>query len=67
VVATGDRSLKAQLRQANALGARWALISGDAEVEAGTVQLRNLARGEQETLPLDEAVARLARVERVAV
>jgi len=67
VVATGDRSLKAQLRQANALGAQWALISGDAEVEAGTVQLRNLARGEQETLPLDEAVARLTRVERVAV
>lgn len=49
LVAVGplDRSLKAQLRQANTLGARHTVIIGSDEVKAGTVQLRDMATSEQ--------------------
>ena len=60
VLAVGERSLRAQLRQANALGARWAVIAGDQELESRSVSLRDLASGEQESVPLDGAVARMA-------
>jgi len=57
---SGDRGVKAQMRQANTLGARYALILGDSEVDAGTVVLKNLETSEQETLSQAEAVARLS-------
>ncbi len=53
VVATGGRSLKGQLRQADALGARFAAILGQAELEAGEVTLRDLRSSEQRRVPLD--------------
>ncbi|MFW6125706.1 MAG: histidine--tRNA ligase [Chloroflexota bacterium] len=52
----GDRSLKAQLRQANALGAAYAVIIGEDELASGTAVLRHMAKGEQETVPLADAV-----------
>ena len=52
----GNRSLKAQLRQANALGAAHALIMGDDEVRDGRVVLRHMGRGEQQTVPLQDVV-----------
>jgi histidyl-tRNA synthetase len=57
--ATGDKSLKAQLRQANTLGARYALIIGEDEVKAGTVTLRHMADARQETVALSEISGRL--------
>ena len=60
VVAAGDRSLKAQMRQANTVGARWALICGPDEAESGTVQVKHLASGEEQRLSLDAAVQRLS-------
>jgi histidyl-tRNA synthetase len=59
-LAVGERSLRAQLRQANALGARWALLAGDQELESHSVSLRDLGSGEQESVPLDRVVAQLA-------
>jgi histidyl-tRNA synthetase len=56
----GNRSLKAQLRQANALGAAHALIMGEDEVRAGRVVLRHMDRGEQQTVPLQDVVGILA-------
>ncbi len=41
-MATGDRSLKAQLRQADSLGSNYAAIIGEDEVKSGTVTLRNM-------------------------
>ncbi|MBN1160826.1 MAG: histidine--tRNA ligase, partial [Dehalococcoidales bacterium] len=41
-MATGSKSLKAQLRQADTLGAKYAAIIGGDEVKAGTVTLRNM-------------------------
>ncbi len=46
------RSLKSQMKQADKLGARFALIIGDNELAAGAAPLKNLARGEQETITL---------------
>jgi histidyl-tRNA synthetase len=56
---SGGRSLKAQLRQANGLGAKYAVIIGEREVENGTVILRNMATSEQETVALNDLAARL--------
>ena len=52
VVAAGERSLKAQMRHADALGAAYAAIIGRRELKEGTVTLRRLADGHQETVPL---------------
>jgi len=51
IEAVGDKSLKAQLRQANTLGARYAVIIGDQEVKTGTVILRDMTTSEQKTVP----------------
>ncbi|MEA3397252.1 MAG: histidine--tRNA ligase [Chloroflexota bacterium] len=45
-------SLKSQLRQANKRGARFALIVGGDELARGEVQLKDLAQGVQEAVPL---------------
>jgi histidyl-tRNA synthetase len=47
----GDRPLKAQLRMADRAGARFALILGEQEARAGTVTVRRLEDGHQETVP----------------
>ena len=60
VVASGERSLKAQMRQAGQLGARYAAILGERELAEGTVTLRDLGDGSQETVGLAEAGARIS-------
>ena len=52
--AFGDRSLKAQLRQANASGARFAVIIGEEEIKTSTVVLRDMTTSEQESVPSDQ-------------
>ena len=47
------RSLKAQMKYANKIGAEYTLIIGDSEVEAGRAQLRNMQTGEQSEVALD--------------
>jgi histidyl-tRNA synthetase len=61
IVGTGDRSLKAQLRQANSVGSSYAVIIGEDEVKSGTVTLRNMVTGEQKTV-LPRAVGELVKV-----
>jgi len=50
VMATGERSLKGQLRQANGLCSNYTAIIGENEVKAGKITLRNMTSGEQEIL-----------------
>lgn len=50
----GERSLKAQLKQANVLGARYAVIIGEDEVKSKTVVLRNMTKAEQQTIPVNK-------------
>ena len=47
------RSLKAQMKYANKLGADYTLIIGDGEIESGKAQLRNMQSGEQTEVELD--------------
>ena len=58
VTSTGSRSLKAQMRQANNLGARYTVIIGDEEVSNGTVVLRDMASAQQQIVATDD-LARL--------
>ena len=44
------RSLKAQMREANKSRARYAIILGETEMETDSVVLKNLEKGEQETV-----------------
>ena len=60
-VGTGDRSLKALLRQANSLGARWALVLGDNELAERKVALRDLRTSQQRTVDLDAVADELTR------
>jgi histidyl-tRNA synthetase len=62
IMATGDRSLKGQLRQANSLGSSYAAIIGEDEVKSAMVTLRNMATGEQETVSREALVELLKEV-----
>jgi len=61
IQATGDKSLKAQLRQANALDISYTVIIGKSELEDGTVILRDMRSGEQRTVPQAEVLTVLQR------
>ncbi|MBA7673339.1 Histidine--tRNA ligase [subsurface metagenome] len=54
IEAVGNKSLKAQLRQANNLDAKYAVIIGEQEVKDGTVILRDMTTSEQKTIPISE-------------
>ena len=54
IMATGDRSLKAQLRQANNLGLPYAVIIGEEELRTGTASLRDMATAEQKMVKTSE-------------
>jgi histidyl-tRNA synthetase len=54
IAATGGKSLKAQLRQANNFGARHTVIIGEEEVKTATVILRDMTSAQQETIPLSQ-------------
>ena len=47
------RSLKAQMKYANKIGAEYTLIIGDSEIDAGSAQLKNMADGSQTEVKLD--------------
>ncbi len=63
VIELGDESfrLKKSLETASKLGARFAVIVGENEVKADAFALKNLATGEQVTVPRGELAARIAR------
>ncbi|MFN4111918.1 MAG: His/Gly/Thr/Pro-type tRNA ligase C-terminal domain-containing protein, partial [Ignavibacteria bacterium] len=48
-----DRSLKAQMREANRLNAKFALILGEDEFQKNSIVVKNLSTGEQEEVFLD--------------
>lgn len=50
------RSLKAQMKVANKLGARFVVIIGDDEIAGDTVTLRDMSSSEQKSLPTSELV-----------
>ena len=52
-----DRSVKAQMKYANKLGARNTLILGGDELASGKGRIKNMATGEQTDIVLDEIEA----------
>lgn len=56
IMATGDKSLRGQLRQANSMGVACALILGKEEVSSRNVTFRDMTGGEQKTIPMSEIV-----------
>ena len=54
------RSLKAQMKYADKIGAEYTLIIGDSELESGRGQLRAMADSAQTEIDLDEVTARFA-------
>jgi histidyl-tRNA synthetase len=60
IEALGDKSLKAQLRQANSLGAHYAVIIGEQELKTKTVLLRDMTSAEQKTVSAQEVTGHLA-------
>jgi histidyl-tRNA synthetase len=61
IAAPGDKSLKAQLRQANNLGSSHAVIIGEEELASGTVIVRDMASAEQITIPARRVAEELLR------
>jgi histidyl-tRNA synthetase len=51
--------LKRSLEVANKLGARFALILGDNEINAGTYLLKDMATGEQQSFSKDALLEKL--------
>jgi histidyl-tRNA synthetase len=47
------RSVKAQMREANKLNARFALFVGGEEYEQGSINLKNMETGEQKIISLN--------------
>ena len=54
-----QRSLKVQMREAGRCGARVTALLGEDELARGHVTLRDMASGEQQSVPRGEAVARV--------
>ena len=52
ILSSGSRSLRGQLRQANALGAHYVVIVGEEELERDQVSVRDMVGGEQEVKPI---------------
>ncbi len=54
------RSLKTQMKEAARLGCRWVILIGEDELAAGTVTLRDMETGEQQSVKREDLVAKLS-------
>ncbi|NUT50197.1 MAG: histidine--tRNA ligase [Saccharothrix sp.] len=52
----GGKGLKGAMKGADRSGARFALVLGERDIEAGVVQLKELASGDQRSVPLEDLV-----------
>lgn len=53
---TVERSVKAQMKYANKIGAKYSVILGDSELESGKVQLKEMETGEAEEVSVADLV-----------
>jgi len=56
-----DRSAKGQFKQADRMGARFAVVIGEEELVAGVCSLRDMVSGEQRTVPVADGPRELLR------
>ncbi len=57
-----SRSAKAQMKYADKVGAHYALILGDNEIESNKASLRNMKTGESKDISLDSLIDRLVKI-----
>ena len=50
------RSIKAQMKYADKIGARYTIVVGDNELESGLAQLKNMETGETDEIALDDSL-----------
>ncbi len=50
------RSVKAQMKYANKIGAKYTMVLGDSELQAGKAQIKNMESGETQEIALDDFV-----------
>ena len=53
------RSMRAQMREANKLGAKYAIIIGEDELQQNQVQLKDLVSGKQKTIDMSSIVSHM--------
>lgn len=58
-LAYGGRGLKGAMKAADRSGARFAVVLGERDLDEGVAQLKELASGEQRTVPLAELVTEI--------
>ncbi|TYQ12898.1 UNVERIFIED_CONTAM: histidyl-tRNA synthetase [Acetivibrio alkalicellulosi] len=58
-----DRSLKAQMKYANKLGACYSIVLGDNEIDTNKAFLKNMDSGEQKEINLDTVIDRLKNID----
>jgi histidyl-tRNA synthetase len=56
----GDRGLKGSMKAADKSGARFVIVVGDAEINSGSVELKNMATGESDSVTLSALATTLA-------
>ena len=55
-LAYGGRGMKGAMKAADKSGAKYALVLGERDIEAGVAQMKELATGEQRSVPLADVV-----------
>ena len=53
------RSMKAQMKQANKSGARFAIIMGEDEIKESAVMLKDMVKSEQQKISIDEVIKKI--------
>ena len=48
------RGLKAQMKYADKVGAKYTIVLGDNEIESGKAELKNMKTGEKKKISIDE-------------
>ncbi|MBU1682437.1 histidine--tRNA ligase [Patescibacteria group bacterium] len=62
VGAAGKGSMKSQMSLADRLGTKYSLILGQIEVQEGTIILRDMGKGSQETVSMDGIVEKMVKL-----
>jgi histidyl-tRNA synthetase len=60
-LAYGERGLKGAMKAADRSGARWTLVAGERDLDAGVVQVKDMTTAEQEPVALDAVVDELEK------
>lgn len=61
------RGLKAQMKYANKIGAKYTLVLGDSEIESGKAKLKDMAEGTEAEINIDEIVEELGEAIRMKI